>query len=233
MLIALSLSGCASTSPAIPNIYIVSLQSSKNTTSDPVQVRIGYWGICGDDGTSVRCQSSSGGNPDTVMTGLFPTFVNTNGTKAKDSKDAFTADEVKDLVTTALDLQKQIFISVLAGATFLFFLGVVCLLLYKRFTSKPNPDKPRRTAIVRRLTYGFLYLSVGLVFAAALATTSTADALQYASRATTNAPILMHAGRTLQVLQWMAFGFSMLFTLSVPILVRSGAASIVASKEVV
>lgn len=41
---ALSLTGCVSTSPAIPNIYIVSLRSSANTTGIPLQVRIGYFG---------------------------------------------------------------------------------------------------------------------------------------------------------------------------------------------
>lgn len=42
---ALSLTGCISTSPAIPNIYIVSLRPNHNTTDVPTQVRIGYFGM--------------------------------------------------------------------------------------------------------------------------------------------------------------------------------------------
>ncbi|KAK0720112.1 Ca2+ regulator and membrane fusion protein Fig1-domain-containing protein [Lasiosphaeris hirsuta] len=228
---ALSLSGCASTSPAIPNIYIVSLQSSKNLTI-PVEVRLGYFGICGDDGTTLRCQPSSGSSAEAVAISLFPTFV-TNSTSAPKTgaNTTLTPVDVKDLITTALDLQSQIFISILAGAAFLFAVGIIFLFLFKRDASKPNAAKPLRSAIFRRGTYGLLYLSTALVFTTALATTETAGALQYASNATRNAPILMHAGRTLQVLQWMAFGFSTLFTLAVPILVRPGVVAAIGKGE--
>ena len=151
---------------------------------------------------------------------LFPTFA-INGTKPNGTSQV-TASDVHDLVATALELQKQIFISILAGASFLFMVGVVFLFLLKRNNAKPNPDKPRRNAIIRRGTYGLLYLSTALVFATALSTTETAGALQFASRATSSSSILMHAGRTIQVLQWMAFGFSTLFTMTVPILVAPG-----------
>ncbi|KAK3328250.1 Ca2+ regulator and membrane fusion protein Fig1-domain-containing protein [Cercophora scortea] len=222
---ALSLSGCVSTSTAIPSLYIVSLRSSQNTTAlSGVKVRLGYFGICADDGSTQRCQTSAGGSADIITANLFPGFpsAGTNGTSNKAKTDAASNAVVKDLVSTALDLQKQVFVSILAGAGLLFVVGLVFLFLLKRDIANPQPDKPRRSAIIRRGTFGMLFLSSALVFTAALATTETAGALQYSSSATKDAPILLEAGITLQVLQWMAFGFSLLFTLAVPLLTKSG-----------
>lgn len=189
-------------------------------------MRIGYFGICGKDGVTTRCMSSAGGDAAAVTTNLFPTFAsnsNGNGTKPNSTSPTVSPAEIQDLVATALSMQGQIFISILAGSAFLFVAGVAALFLYKRDVNKYGLDvlPPRkRGTILRRITYGALYLSVGLVFAASLATTETADALQFASRATASSVVLMHAGRTLQVLQWMAFGFSTLFVMAVPVLVR-------------
>ncbi|KAK3942555.1 Ca2+ regulator and membrane fusion protein Fig1-domain-containing protein [Diplogelasinospora grovesii] len=219
---ALSLAGCVSTSPSIPGLYIVSLQTAKNT-STPVQVRLGYFGICGGAGneSTFKCQSSSGQSADTVAANLFSLpSAPANGTKSNTTTSS--TDEVKNLVATALDLQSQIFISILAGAAVLFFLGLIFLALLKRDIVNPNPDKPRHSAIIKKGTFGLLYLSTALAFTAALATSETAGALQYSSTASSNSTILIKPGISLQVLQWMAFGFSLLFTLAVPWLVRPG-----------
>ncbi|KAK0727798.1 Ca2+ regulator and membrane fusion protein Fig1-domain-containing protein [Lasiosphaeria miniovina] len=230
---ALSLSGCVSTSPGIPGLYVVSLRSTKNTTAlADVQVRIGYFGICGTDGSGFRCQSSSKSSAsDAVTANLFPGLGlgNTTTTSNKSSNTTVgsivgpaNAVDVHELVATALELQVQIFISILAGGAFLFASGLVFLVLHKRDAASPNPDKPRRSAILKRGTYGLLYLSAALVFTASLATSETAGALAYASSTIRNAPVLISEGIALPVLQWMAFGFTLLFTLAVPWIARPG-----------
>jgi len=73
---------------------------------------------------------------------------------------------------------------------------------------------------VRRATYGLLFGSTALVFAAALATGQAAGALEYASKGMSHASVLIKAGTTMQVLQWVAFGFEVLFAGAVPFLVR-------------
>jgi hypothetical protein len=217
---ALSLTGCVSTSPAIPNIYLVSLKSNTgNATETPVQVRIGYYGICGIDEDGTRCQSASGRSVEELTPNLFPETVNKNSSSNATSSDV----DVADLINTALNLQSQSFMSVLAMSGLLFLIGVGSLLVYKFDVKKGSFDHPRRSAIIRRVTYGSLFLSTGLVFAAALATDQSADALEFASAGMKNASVLIKSGTTLQVLQWMAFGFSLLFTLLVPILVREKA----------
>lgn len=216
-----------STSPAIPSLYIVSLRSSQNTTLASQQVRLGYFGICGGDGSTFLCQRSSGSNADTLTPILFPDFNFGNTTTATASKNATAASAsdavfLKDLISVALDLQGQVYVTILAAAAFFFLLGLVFLLLHKRDVKNLNPDKPRRSAIIKRATFGLLALSTGLIFTAALATTETAGALKHSSESIKNSPVLMKEGITLQVLQWMAFGFSMLFTLAAPLLAKPG-----------
>ncbi|KAK4040842.1 Ca2+ regulator and membrane fusion protein Fig1-domain-containing protein [Parachaetomium inaequale] len=219
---ALSLTGCVSTSPAIPNIYVVSLRANNNATDTPLQVRIGYFGICGIDEDGTRCQAATGRSVETLAANLFPDLQQgTNNTSSNTTTTPATNSEITDLITTALDLQSRTFISVLAGAAVLFVLGAAALFLFKRDVRSANSwEHPRRSTVIRRVTYGLLFGSTALVFAAALATSQSAGALEYASEGMSHASVLIHAGTTLQVLQWIAFGFEVLFALAVPFLVR-------------
>ncbi|KAK3902449.1 Ca2+ regulator and membrane fusion protein Fig1-domain-containing protein [Staphylotrichum tortipilum] len=218
---ALSLTGCLSTSPAIPNIYIVSLRSNStgtNGTETPVQARIGYFGICGIDTTGTRCEPATGKSATTLATNLFPALQNTT-TSSSSSNTTRHATEVTTLLTTALDLQSRIFISVLAGGGVLFLLGLPALFLLHRDARSPARfDKPRRSVIIRRATYGLLAGSAALAFAAALATTQAASALEYAAAGVTSGKgeVVIKAGRTLQVMQWLAFGFEVVFVGAMP-----------------
>ncbi|KAH6641066.1 Ca2+ regulator and membrane fusion protein Fig1-domain-containing protein [Chaetomium tenue] len=225
---ALSLTGCVSTSPAIPNIYVVDLRSNTNVTEDLLKVRIGYYGICGIDEDGTRCQSASGRSVETLASNLFPNLnLNTtsNSTSNKNNNTP-QSSEITDLISTALDLQSRTFISVLAAAAVLFILGIGSLILLQRdvassAASYPDPHPhPRRSTIIRRVTYALLFGSTGLVFAAALATSQSAGALEYASEGMNHASVLIKSGTTLQVLQWITFGFEVLFVLAVPFLVR-------------
>jgi hypothetical protein len=230
---ALSLTGCVSTSPAIPNIYVVSLRANNNATDTPLQVRIGYFGICGIDDDGTRCQAATGRSVETLAANLFPALPqgNNNNTSSSNTTNSATTTttnpEITDLITTALDLQSRTFISVLAGAAVLFVLGAAALFLLKRDVRSANSwEHPRRSTVIRRVTYGLLFGSTALVFAAALATSQSAGALEYASEGMSHASVLIHAGTTLQVLQWVAFVFEVLFALAVPFLVRYKAAPV-------
>ena len=185
---------------------------------------MGYFGICGGDGSDFLCQRSSGANADTLAPILFPDFNFGNGTGSKNATAGRDAVFLKDLVSVAIDLQSQVYVTILAAAAFFFLIGLVFLFLHQRDVKNPNADKPRRSAILKRGTFGLLALSTGLIFTAALATTETAGALKHSTESIKNAPVLMKEGITLQVLQWMAFGFSMLFTLAAPLLAKPGLA---------
>jgi hypothetical protein len=216
---ALSLTGCVSTSPAIPNIYVVDLRTNTNVTDDLLKVRIGYYGICGIDEDGTRCQSASGRSVETLAANLFPQFQPTNSTSKSASS---TRADITDLVSTALDLQSRTFISVLAAAAVLFVFGVAAMVLLARDVKKATFDAhSRRSTMIRRITYAMLFGSTGLVFAAALATSQSAGALEYASEGMSHASVLIKSGTTLQVLQWTTFGFELLFVMAAPFLVGS------------
>ncbi|KAK4219770.1 Ca2+ regulator and membrane fusion protein Fig1-domain-containing protein [Rhypophila decipiens] len=227
---ALSLSGCVGNSPTIPSLYIVSIRSSQNTTIASKQVRLGFFGICGGDGDDFQCRPSSGMTGDTLAPLLFPDInfgnaANSTGPNLKANATATSAKDaafLKDIIDAAIDLQGQVYVTILAAAAFFFLLGVVFLLLHKRDVKNPNPDKPLRSKIFKRGTYGLLALSTGLIFTAALATTEAAGVLKHSTQSINNMPVFMKEGITLQVLQWMSFGFSMLFTLATPILAKPG-----------
>ncbi|KAL2125888.1 hypothetical protein VTI74DRAFT_2344 [Chaetomium olivicolor] len=225
---ALSLTGCVSTAPAIPNIYVVDLRANNNATDGPaVKVRIGYYGICGVDPDGTRCLSAHGRSVEDLTLNLFPALGATARNGSSSSVNGLNRDEITDIVTTAVDLQGRTFISVLAGAAVLFLLGVAALAVYKRdvkahggASSSPWESQSRRSRIVRRMTYSMLCGSAALVFAAALATTQSAGALEYAALGMKHASVFIKSGTTLQVLQWLTFGFQVLFALVVPFLVR-------------
>ncbi|KAM7204751.1 Ca2+ regulator and membrane fusion protein Fig1 domain containing protein [Naviculisporaceae sp. PSN 640] len=228
---ALSLSGCVGNSPAIPSLYIISMRSSQNGTIASQQVRLGFFGICGGDGDDFECRSSSGQTAETLAPLLFPTINFGNNATNSGSKNNETAGPatsskdaafLKDLIDAALTLQGQVYVSILAASVFFFLLGLVFLLLHKRDVKNPNPEKPLRSKIFKRGTYGSLALSTGLVFTAGLATTEAAGVMRYSTESINNMPVFMKEGITLQVLMWISFGSSMLFTLATPFLAKPG-----------
>lgn len=217
---ALSIAGCASTSPGIPDIFVVSL--IPNTTA-PISIRIGFFGICASDGTnSTRCQSSARWTPPSALVAnLFPlSLTNTTTASTLSERDALALSE------TALALQSSILASPLAGCVVLFAAGVAFLLVFRREKARharQNVDEERRRyRWSRRATYVCLWLHAALLFAAALAATTTMNALEFVSSAPgmVEGGVEIQRGVSMMVLQWMAFAFSLVFTLAVPVVVR-------------
>lgn len=174
------------------------------------------------NGSVTHCLSTARSTADTIFPTLFPDLSNT--TQPRSILTPSTT-ELTSLLSAALILQSQIFIPVLAGAGLLFLAGMIFLTLLKRNINNPNPDKPRRGEMLRVGTMGSLYLSTALSFTASLSTSETAGALQYSSLlsgVSGDAQLVIRPGLALQVLQWLAFGLTLLFTMSVPWLVRGG-----------
>ncbi|KAK4198881.1 Ca2+ regulator and membrane fusion protein Fig1-domain-containing protein [Triangularia verruculosa] len=228
---ALALTGCVSTSPGIPNIYVVSLRSAElansNNTDLDVQVRIGYFGMCGISEDHTLCGTVSGRDVEDLSATLFPAATASNNTLLK--------NEITDLITTAQDLQTEIFISILAGAAVLFIVGLVALFFFKRDRKKNGVEwyeQGKWSKIVKRGTYGALFLSAAMTFASALATSQSAGALQITSAVMENASVLIKTGTTIQVFQWIAFGFGFSFAAVVPFLAKpSGSGEEYVDKE--
>ncbi|KAK4464772.1 hypothetical protein QBC42DRAFT_196338 [Cladorrhinum samala] len=212
----LSLTGCISTSPTIPSLYVVSLTHGDpdNTT---VQVRMGFFGICGIHGSETNCVPTRPAQPSVpdLAAKIFP-----------ENKNA-TSKEVENLITVALNLQNGIFASPLAGGAVAFVLSLAFVLLHMRNLRKAEYYSTS-VKIVKRATYALLVLAAAGTGGSALAITQAADALQYASQGTS---VVFTAGETLQVCQWIAFGCQAAFLVLVPVI--SKPREVVYVKEVV
>ncbi|KAK3350525.1 Ca2+ regulator and membrane fusion protein Fig1-domain-containing protein [Neurospora tetraspora] len=223
LFLTLSLSGCLSSAPTIPSLYVVALTSSSNGTIASMQVRLGYFGMCGDDGDTRTCLSAAGHyDPDEpkdivkLTELLFPQVMNNSNARG-------AIPELQNMVLTGLDLQDQIFGKVLLTGSALFAIGLVLMFPYKlvkRQLAKLAPGTPltKKQQFVRRGCYSAIWMGVMIVFAACIGTTETAGALGHATRNIKGSAILMKEGVTLQVLQWMAFGFMFLFVLTMPVM---------------
>ncbi|KAK4661118.1 uncharacterized protein QC763_0113200 [Podospora pseudopauciseta] len=161
--------------------------------------RIGYFGLCGiSEEHGTLCGNVSGRSVEDLSSTLFPATTASNNTLLK--------NEITDLITTAQDLQTEIFISILAGDTVLFIVGLIALFFFKQDRKKNATDA--------------LFLSATITFASALATSQSAGALQITSAVMENASVLIKTGTTIQVFQWVAFGFGFSFAAVVPFLAK-------------
>lgn len=126
-------------------------------------------------------------------------------------------------MTAALFLQTNIFIPLLAGAGLLFVVSLILLIFLKREIAYPNHNKPNLERHLKTATLACLALSLALGFTSCLGITEAAGALQYSSMLMAGSSrLVVKPGLTLQVLQWIAFGFTLLFTACVPVLLKGG-----------
>ncbi|KAI1307180.1 Ca2+ regulator and membrane fusion protein Fig1-domain-containing protein [Xylaria venustula] len=197
----LALTGCLSDSPGIPNIFLINIHNrGENTT----QVRVGYFGICINTPGDVHCLSSIGKDTKTTAEDFS-------------HKGLSITSNIGTLLSVALTIQSSIFPCLMAAAGVFFVVGLVALMLMKRSFKKPNPRKPLRPKLFRTATMLFGGTGTALAIASAVATTETANALGFAasSSAIGNGTISLSPGIALQVLQWLAVAFSVLFQLSI------------------
>ncbi|KAI0973454.1 Ca2+ regulator and membrane fusion protein Fig1-domain-containing protein [Xylaria arbuscula] len=213
----LALTGCLSDSPGIPNIFLLNIHNrGENTT----QVRVGYFGelfgnfskgpclipntgICINTPGDIHCLSSIGKDTKTITQDLSH-----NGLSI--------SSNIGTLLSVALTIQSSIFPCLMAAAGVFFLVGLVALMLLKRSFKKPNPRKPLRPKLFRTATMLFGGTATALAIASAVATTETANALGFAASTSAigNDTISLSPGIALQVLQWLAVAFSVLFQLS-------------------
>lgn len=184
-------------------------------------------GICAGNQTDLQCQPTAGSSVDDVVASLFPGLLNhTTTTVPAKGKNLpppapSRSDAARALVSAALTLQSRIFVPLLAGAGFLFLAGLAALVLVKRRIAKTGGAGPLRAA-----TLACLCLSAALAFTACLATSGAAGALEFSTLLGVvgeAAPrTVVRPGVALQVLQWLAFGFTVVFVGGVPWMLKGG-----------
>ncbi|KAB5586238.1 hypothetical protein GE09DRAFT_57688 [Coniochaeta sp. 2T2.1] len=229
---ALSLSGCVSISPSIPGLYIVSFY--KNATNFP-EIRMGYFGMCSYTNISTTCVPTLYSTPEAILNGLYPPTLSIDKSPSpipQASKPSTTLSpllaSLLPIITAARTLQSQVFPAVLAGAGVCFVACLVLMALYKH--SLLDPQKEDQSKWMRRAVIADLALATALGLAACLSTWTAAKALQDApllfggggDAGRGGGEVLVRLGTEVQALQWLAFGFTVLFACGLPVMLRAG-----------
>ncbi|KAI0387831.1 Ca2+ regulator and membrane fusion protein Fig1-domain-containing protein [Hypomontagnella monticulosa] len=199
VLYALTLTGCVSDSPGIPNIFLVNVQSQGIET---MNIRVGYYGMCVDSPKGFECVSSIAKYASTLENELLGT---TNS----------TIDDIDRFLSIAATTQWKLFPCLLAGAGVAFFYSSAALLILKCSFKKPSRKNRSSIRSIQRAILLLSEFAVILAFTSAMVTMTTARALEFATSSDSSVmegnDIHLSPGVLLQILQWLIVGFSVLF----------------------
>ncbi|KAI1384790.1 Ca2+ regulator and membrane fusion protein Fig1-domain-containing protein [Hypoxylon trugodes] len=187
----LVLTGCLSTSPGVPDLFVVKLQAKQ---VKDVEVRVGYYGMCiTKAGGGLSCLATYTRSPDTLNDLFLSNLTNTPNDGV-----------VKGLLVQANIIQNKIFYALLAASGVLFLLSVVSMLLVKRYMKSPKPNAVPQQKRFRSIMHFFRQYAFGLAIAAAFSTTQATGALDFAtiSMPDSDSNILISGGKAVQGLQW-------------------------------
>lgn len=209
--VVLTLTGCLSTSPGIPDLFLMKLETNQPASA---QIRVGYYGkslsLPIKNGILANfllgmCASQKREGPVTCgqtysldLNQLSEKFLGDNETSADQQGD------MVELLSIAKIIQTKIFYPLLAASAGLFGLSIVALLLLKRYIKSivPNaePKKKRlRLALSILRQYAF-----ATALAAAFSTTQGTGALNFSTTvlAKSASHITITAGAPVHGLQW-------------------------------
>ncbi|KAF2112716.1 Ca2+ regulator and membrane fusion protein Fig1-domain-containing protein [Lophiotrema nucula] len=203
----LTLTGCISSSPGILNIFLLKLENPRRSSST-LEIRVGYFGLCILFSDQRICQSTSGKNTEAILA----TLRSTSTVSIPES------DTLNGIVTVALTLQSKHVIGLLSGAAVLYLFSLVFIALLKRNFKMPltagNQVAIKRRNRLRQASFTTMWLSVGFALVSAITIHQTTNALSYITQVGA-ASLAITAGQTLIILQWLAFGLSVLFAVGI------------------
>jgi hypothetical protein len=125
------------------------------------------------------------------------------------------------MLDIALQLQKNIFFCFEAFAGGLFFVTLL-FFLTKVYFHIGKGVIPRWPLFQQKWPEKLLLVSIVMSAINVVAVTQTGNAVAFATTELHAAPITAKAGLTLQILEWLAFGFSALFYAVLTISIRQG-----------
>ncbi|KAI0901626.1 Ca2+ regulator and membrane fusion protein Fig1-domain-containing protein [Annulohypoxylon nitens] len=188
----LVLTGCLSTSPAVPDLFLVKLQAKGQ---EGVEVRVGYYGMCvtKEENGGLTCMATYARSPEALGSMFLANSTNTTQEIA-----------VKELLTQANIIQNKIFYALLVASGGLFLFSVIFMLLLKRYIKSSNQKASKQKKRFKSGMQLFRQYAFGLAVAAAFSTTQATGALNFATSTMTNSEsvILITGGKAVQGIQW-------------------------------
>ncbi|KAI3318273.1 hypothetical protein HD806DRAFT_512367 [Xylariaceae sp. AK1471] len=188
----LVLTGCLSTSPGIPTLFLLRLQ--RNGTGE---VSVGYFGMCvsQEADNPLTCGSTYSLSSDQVI----QKFITHNTTAARQQEDS-----VRLLLLAAHIIQTKVFYPLLAGSAGMFSIVITTFLLLKYYTKKMVSVAESKKARLKLALTVFRQYTFATALAAAFATAQGTGALNFYSAGlsgpTTN--MIVTPGVPVQGLQW-------------------------------
>ncbi|KAI0484502.1 hypothetical protein GGR56DRAFT_669055 [Xylariaceae sp. FL0804] len=231
----LPLVGCLTTSPIIPRLFLVELESNQTVT---VNVKVGYYGMCMPSsaaGGALKCAQTYS-QPAENLTRLF---VAHHHHAAEAETDDFARTATR-LLSAAHTIQTRIFSPLLAASGGLFFLCLVCLVVLKT-CARPRDGNGGTTAQSRKRLRSALSVTrqyaFGLAVASAFSTNQATGALSYVATALHDPGIgqqqqqreessfSVRVGVPVQGLQWTVVALLVVFHLSASVLLPPAGAA--------
>ncbi|KLU84372.1 hypothetical protein MAPG_03416 [Magnaporthiopsis poae ATCC 64411] len=196
----LSLVGCISTSPGVPDIYLLKL----NARDGPTEVRVGYFGMCaGTNATMTSClpSYSLGRKP-----ASGPGSDNGGGNNIFNTTDP----ALLRLVDLGHEVQVRVLFFVpLLLASVLFFVSATTVVVWRNVSQV--------SGAAAAAAFMMHSLALGLLLAAATAVSMVINALHFAVVELTRGQneIEVTGGAALQTFQWFTVAFSVAWQLCV------------------
>ncbi|RAK90803.1 hypothetical protein BO79DRAFT_252986 [Aspergillus costaricaensis CBS 115574] len=209
LLYTLALAGCLSTSPGIPNIFLVQITAQDSGG----KLKVGYFGMCSvfmNSTDSQLCSTTCGISTEDLLQRLSP----------QDGRSAVT----DNLVEFGLTLASKILLPILAGGGVAFTLGIVLFLFFQIRVKNPSVQGGA-LQLLESTSLAFVGLSCVLCFGAATSITMAVGAMRYCDNKADAPTDEIEAGKPLQIIQWMTFAFSVLIGVGLRDIMKSSSST--------
>ncbi|RAK94918.1 uncharacterized protein BO80DRAFT_469830 [Aspergillus ibericus CBS 121593] len=205
LLYTLALAGCLSTSPGIPNLFLVQVTAESSGS----KIKVGYFGMCSvsvNSTDSQLCSTTSGIPTKDLLERLSPL----------DGRSALT----DDLVEFGLTLSSKILLPILAGGGVAFTLGILFFLFFQIRVKHPDAQRGA-LQVLESTSLALVGISCVLCFGAAISITMAVAAMQFCDNQAEAPTYEIKAGEPLQIIQWTTFAFSILIAVGLRDIMRS------------
>jgi len=187
--------------PGVPGIFIESITAS--LSPGVAQVRIGYFGICirrtgTDADIALKCMSSRKAFNDMLLSS------SSNGTSDMTGKLLLLSSSIRSSVFAGSP-------AIFPGAGLLFLMSLLILIPLEVIARPPRKLRPSTVLMLNHLIISGFWLSVAWSFAAAVSVVQAFRAQQELLSFDGFDGISVQLSVVVQVLQWTAFAFSLLF----------------------
>ncbi|KAF2431810.1 hypothetical protein EJ08DRAFT_648508 [Tothia fuscella] len=177
------------------------------------ELRVGYFGLCAGPSRGLLCTATNGASADVIMGRLATNYAGNMTT---------ILAAQRTILENAVVFQSKIFLSLpaVAGVCFVLAIGALTL-LKKSLKATPSNNALHHRSMYKRWLSIFLWFSVALSLASAVAITQTTGSLQFLTRAFTSQRLIT-TGMAAQIIHWLIFAFSFLFAVGISVMFQSG-----------